>query len=101
MLSMSEKTDTGEYSLSKLFDLHLAPIQAELEHVREAIEKLTRDTIAHSEFQSLSARVAKLEGLDDRVDKLEHHSSVGVWLARQVATIIIALIIGYASAKMF
>ncbi len=101
IMSNQKSITEPTYTLPELFNINLQPIKVELEHLRQAIEKLTKETITMSEFERLRADVDTFStlaaNLDERIDTLEHQSKVLKWVLGVVTSVGTALVIGLMS----
>lgn len=92
---MSDNIDIREY-----ISLKLTPVELKVDQISRAMDK----TISSAEFEQIRFQVASLSELmqsaDQRLDQLEKHDSIGVWLLRQSLVIGTALLIGWLTGVL-
>ena len=91
--------NTETLSLRELIKQRTEALEKELRALRGLIEAMGDRPIRNSEFESIKLQVHSLaEGmkeLEQRVMELEKHKGLASWIARQLVTIAVIVVIVY------
>lgn len=95
----NKRSESGEFTpIPKLFELHMKPFEVKIDHLRQAIEKLTKNSIAYEEFNRVLADLKAVRqenrSLDERLDRLEHQALILKWVLGLISSVGTAVVIG-------
>lgn len=91
----------GDISLEKFIETRFSDVDKQLADIKSALNYLSQNMVSSDRFESKMHSVKELramvDGQDTRIDKVEHFQSVIKYVGGLIVTVLVAIIIAWAT----